>query len=253
MRILDEVSSLGTLTPEEVKALIENYRNNNDKKALEKLVKHNLKFVSRLATKYAPKDRTLREDLLQAGSIGILKAAKMFNPDLGFTFLSFALWYIKREIFLELKSANLIHVPVNVMSEYYKLERELQNTDDFDLEISNANKKVKAAYFATRMSSLNIPRANPDSGSLLDILIDPSDENGDRDTFKKIIKQELHEELKRVLSERELFILKCRFEKDMPMREIGQRIGVTRQRVDQILNATFKKLKNNKLINELYT
>jgi RNA polymerase primary sigma factor len=184
---------------------------NGDEKARNELVTANLRFVVSVAKMYArnPEDFS---DVVAAGNMGLIEAAEKFDPTRGFKFISFAVWYIRKEMINHLNdNSRTVRVPINqvaILREMMKIGNEIsmregrEATFDESLEelVSNNDKyastKRESILLSTqadqRLSSLSNPlTSDSDSGSLIDILdsgVDHSDEGLKDGDFKKIIR-----------------------------------------------------------------
>ena len=184
---------------------------NGDEKARNELVTANLRFVVSVAKMYAgnPEDFS---DVVAAGNMGLIEAAEKFDPTRGFKFISFAVWYIRKEMINHLNdNSRTVRVPINqvaILREMMKIGNEIsmregrEATFDESLEelVSNNDKyastKKESVLLSTqadqRLSSLSNPlTSDSDSGSLIDILdsgVDHSDEGLKDGDFKKIIR-----------------------------------------------------------------
>ena len=154
------------LTPEQEVELAKKIQD-GDEKAINDLVKANLKFVVSIAHEYKGKGVNL-SDLVSEGNYGLIKAAKRFDHTRGFRFISYAVWWIKQSILQCLNEhARTIRLPVNVLNKAYQLQKDLmENTIDGkptpteDLDYLNNLPKV---------SSLNF-NINEDGDELLDLI-----------------------------------------------------------------------------------
>lgn len=120
----DEVSKIPVLTPEEEFCLALKAKE-GDKKAIDKLINHNLRFVISVSKMYAS-DAENQADLISAGCLGIVQAAKRFDPHKGFKFISFAVWYIRMEMtnFLSVNKKT-----VKVPSSHTEIHRRLNEVE----------------------------------------------------------------------------------------------------------------------------
>lgn len=183
---------------------------NGDEKARNELVTANLRFVVSVAKMYAgnPEDFS---DVVAAGNMGLIEASEKFDPTRGFKFISFAVWYIRKEMINHLNdNSRTVRVPINqvaILREMMKIGNEIsmregrEATFDESLEelVSNNDKyastKRESILLSTqadqRLSSLSNPlTSDSDSGSLIDILdsgVDHSDDGLKDVDVKKII------------------------------------------------------------------
>lgn len=232
-----------------------------DKEALQELVRQNLRFVIRVAKEYWTNNKRLPlGDLIQAGNMGLITAARRFDGAKGFKFISYAVWWIRQAILQALaEEIRTVRVPINKigeLSKLNKLEKKLsrqlgrQPTDEEIL----AEEKFPGGLdrldtlreISRQEESLDIPRYDNSSATLLDyvadeaILADKVIETTDR---REIILTAIS----KCLNEKEGRVMKRYFgldgEKPQTLEQIGQDVGVTRERVRQIRNEAIDKLR----------
>ena len=126
IKYINEIKSISILTKEEEFEICQKIKS-GDKEAVSKLVKHNLRFVIHTAKKYQNLGLTF-EDLISFGNLGLYRAVEKFDPDRGFKFITFAVWYIKSEITTAL----------NELSTQVRIPNS-QNSDDFDFKPEDNN------------------------------------------------------------------------------------------------------------------
>lgn len=121
-RYFNDVDRLDMLTPEqEWKVAIR--AQEGDERAIQELVKANLRFVISVAKQYAPTADRL-EELISQGNIGLVDAAKTFDPTRGFKFISYAVWHIRKEIMQYLNQNNRqIRLPQNINTDMAKVRK----------------------------------------------------------------------------------------------------------------------------------
>jgi len=252
---LKEISKIPVLSQEEEKEL--GYRiRKGDKEALKKLVKHNLRFVVSVAKKYKNLGIPLL-DLINEGNLGLIKAAKKFDPDRDIKFISYAAWWIKQSIMkyiteqgtpikIPLKAKNRIQKLENLKEDYKRtfneepLEEELMEMADI------SEKELKNAEFARfRFDSLD-QYVNDDKDVSLGDLISLEEESVE----DKHIHDSLIEEVNNfidTLPEREKDIIKLRYGlydgRPRTLREIGEKYGISKERVRQLENSIMNKLR----------
>lgn len=126
VRYLNEISNYKPLTIEEEVKLFERIKNQNDKSAIDKIMKHNLLFVVSVARHYGATlvSTTLTlEDLINEGNIGLYDAIKDFDTSKGYKFISYAVWHIRRRILKSLQdNVKTIRIPSGVRSEITKIK-----------------------------------------------------------------------------------------------------------------------------------
>ncbi len=258
---LKQISDFPLITPEEEKILAKKIKE-GDKEALDKLVKANLRFVINVAKNYIGYGIPFQE-LISAGNIGLIEAAKRFDPDRGVRFISYAIWWIKQSIFQTIQQQkDLIRIPHRTSNIAFKIDKvyldlkeklgreptykEIKsNLEDENLEISE--KDIENFLLMKRHSvSLDVP-VDADEGTFF---VDFISKHGTKDVEDNILKEELHKEVEELLShltKRERFIIEKRFglygQEPLTLREVGDLLGISRERVRQIEIKALKKIR----------
>jgi len=249
------------LTPlEEVK--IAKRISRGDSKAINDLVKANLKFVVSIAKDYQGKGLSLA-DLISEGNYGLIKAANRFDYKRGFRFISYAVWWIRQSIIQSLNdNARTVRLPANVIHKISYLKKEIakfefQNErEPVYGEILNKDNQVMDLLTFPKCASLN-DTINEEGDELMELIPDKVDE--DHLISEDIIKDELNKTLE-ILDERERVIIECYFgvnidSEPMTLEAIGERYNLTKERIRQIKEKAIRKLRHNasdlySLINE---
>jgi RNA polymerase primary sigma factor len=250
----DVRNSSELLTPEE-EVLIANRIKEGDTKAIDELVKANLKFVISIAKEYQNQGLGLN-DLINEGNYGLIKAAVRFDATRGFRFISYAVWWIKQSIIQSLNdNARMIRLPANVISKLSKIKKELEKFE-FNNEreayigevLNDDNDEDDLVVMSTpTVNSLN-SKINEDGSELYEMIEDPSNEESDY-----FIDTKVKEELDRILSvlnERERNIIQCYFgvnteTESMTLEDIGDKYGLTKERIRQIKEKTIRKIRHH--------
>ncbi len=252
---LKEISKIPVLSPEEEKELGRRIKK-GDKEALKKLVKHNLRFVVSIAKKYKNFGVPFL-DLINEGNLGLIKAAKKFDPDKDIKFISYASWWVKQSIIKFLtEQSTPIKIPIKAKNRNRKIDEIIskfkkqlnQNPDKEEImeESGLSEKELKNAELANlSFSSLDQFIDDDKDATLLDLI-----SSDDLSVEDKQIQESLIEEINRYLStlpEREQDIIKLRYGlydgKPRTLREIGEKYNISKERVRQLENSIMNKLR----------
>ena len=262
-KYLQEIGHEELISVDEEVELAQKIRN-GDKKALEKLTKANLRFVVSVAKQYQ-NQKLILPDLINEGNLGLIKAAKKFDETRGFKFISYAVWWIRQSILQALaEQSRLVRLPLNQVGSVNKVSRafnkfEQENErrpsiEEIAAEIDLPQDKIaEAIKVGNRQISVDAPFSDSDDNSLLDILPNTSIPNADKGLDIESLKEEVNRALS-TLNERERDILKDFFGlngTELTLEEIGQKYGLTRERVRQIKEKAIRRLRNstqNKLL-----
>lgn len=230
-----------------------------DQKALDKLVRANLRFVVSVAKQYQNQGLSL-PDLINEGNLGLIRAAQRFDETRGFKFISYAVWWVRQSILQALaEQSRIVRLPLNRVGSLNKINKERSKFEQEFERIPSAEElaerlDIPADQVADTMKvsgrhiSVDAPFADGDENSLLDVLI-----NDDTPTPDRVLNQEsLSKEVDRALQqldERERNIVKMYFGiggQEMTLEEIGAKYDLTRERVRQIKEKAIRRLKSQK-------
>lgn len=227
--------------------------------SLNKLVTHNLKFVVTVAKQYQGQGLTL-EDLINEGNIGLMKAAERFDPDKGFKFISYAVWWIRQSIIAAIYSkGRSIRATVSYISTINKINKETSkfieqhNREPSFEELSeilniDEDKIIELKSRYSTITSLDTPVSNDTETSTLVDLIENEDIISPDDSISKSLNQERLKTILNSLPDREKTIIIEHFGLfgiyPKPFDEIGKKLGITGERVRQIKNNALKILKD---------
>ncbi len=233
-----------------------------DRKSAERLVTANLRFVISYVKKYQGRGLNLAE-LVCIGNEGLLKAVKKFDPDKGVKFISYAVWWIRQTVLQALaEQTRSVRIPLNQNSNLVKLSRtetaltqQLGRTPT-DREIADRmGEPVQTIRALRRVASaelsLDAPldRTDRDSASFGERFSGMETEDIQDEVEFQARRQFLQDMFRKYLTERERKILVLYYGLDdgeeMTLEEIGSLLGVTRERIRQIRNRAFEKLRQS--------
>ena len=261
---LQEIGQIPLLVPEEEVKLARQIKEGNQE-ALHKLTRANLRFVVSVAKKYQGQGLTLA-DLINEGNYGLIKAAQRFDETRGFKFISYAVWWIRQAILQALaEQSRVVRLPLNRIGTISKIRKtsarlaqahERQpNIEELAKELDVDVEKVREAMQHTgRHLSMDAPFNEDDDNSLLDVLPDDEDTAPDETLMDESLKIDIERALS-MLHPREAEITRLYFgigrEHPLTLEEIGQRFGLTRERVRQIKEKALRKLRQKHRREEL--
>ena len=246
------------ITPEEEVELAQRIRN-GDEAAKNKLVKANLRFVVSVAKQYQSKGMAL-SDLINEGNIGLIKAAERFDETKGFKFISFAVWWVRQTIQQAItEQSRIVRVPLNQVGLQNKIKRAISVFEQDHgrrpsvEELANKmdvpeNKIAEVLEIPDQIRSLDAPFGDDGEGSLSDVLENTDSPRADSSVMKDSLQREIDRALSS-LTDKERDILKMSFglggSSEMSLDEIGERFGLTRERVRQIKEKAIIRLRSN--------
>ena len=257
-RYLQEIGKVDLLTADEEVVLAKLIRA-GDKVALEKLTKANPRFVVSVAKQYQNQGLSL-PDLINEGNLGLIKAAQRYDETRGFKFISYAVWWIRQSILQALaEQSRIVRLPLNRVGSLNKISRTFSQleqkyereptTEELAevLEVS-ANEVRDTMKVSGRHISVDAPFVQGEENSLLDVLVNGSEEKPDDELMNDSLRKEIQCALA-TLTEREADVILLYFglngTHSMTLEEIGARFNLTRERVRQIKEKGIKKLKQS--------
>ena len=235
-----------------------------DTQARDELVQANLRLVISIAVKYQGHNVPL-EDLIQEGNIGLIKAAGKFDYRKGFKFSTYAIWWIKQAIMRTLDNfSRSIRLPSYIVAKMNKFDsiyatlcQELQREPKRE-EIAEALditvKQVEEILtFNADTISMDLPLSDERAASTLGDLVEDPTTGGEGGPIAELINEDLIAQFLKKLPEREQRVLKMRFGLEdgerKTLREIGDALDVTRERIRQLEIYAIKQLRT--LYNEM--
>ena len=254
---LYEVSQTPLLSAQQEIAIARRVRA-GDEEAMQELVKRNLRFVISVAKKYQNRGMALT-DLIGEGNVGLLTAARKFDPDQGVKFISYAVWWIRQAILASLaRHGRTVRVPLNRTADLSRIIRTAETLrqelrrEPTPEEIAGATGLTldvvqSLAALNTADVRLDAPLDPEGERSLIDRFV--ADEQGDAEA--QAMDRFLSEEIDRALltlPPRDAKVLRLYFGLDggreHTLEEIGGMLGVTRERVRQLRDRALKRLKD---------
>ena len=256
-KYLQEIGREDLITVEEEVELAQRIRK-GDQAALEKLTKANLRFVVSVAKQYQNQGLSL-PDLINEGNLGLIRAAEKFDETRGFKFISYAVWWIRQSILQALaEQSRIVRLPLNQVGSLNKInkalarfEQEHERTpspDELALELDLPREKiVDTMRVSGRHVSVDAPFAEGEDNNLLDVLVNGDSPNADRALINESLATEVDRALS-TLTERERDIVRYFFGigcTEMTLEEIGDKFGLTRERVRQIKEKAVRRLRTS--------
>ena len=255
-KYLQEIGREALLPVEEEVELSQRIRK-GDRRALDKLVRANLRFVVSVAKQYQNQGLSL-PDLINEGNVGLIKAAEKFDETRGFKFISYAVGWIRQTILQALaEQSRIVRLPLNQVSAVNKItkamtkfEQEFErkpSADELAELVNELPEKITDSLRASgRHVSVDAPFVEGEENSLLDVMTNPDSPMADKGLVSESLSTEIDRALG-VLNEREKQIIERSFginnQPEMTLEEIGETFGLTRERVRQIREKAIRKLR----------
>lgn len=255
-RYLQEIGHEKLISAEEEVALAQRIKQ-GDTQAQEQLIKANLRFVVSVAKQYQNQGLSL-SDLINEGNLGLIKAAIKYDETRGFKFISYAVWWIRQSILQALaEQSRIVRLPLNQVGSATKVRRILNMFEQEHQRKPNLNeiadkidlpedKIIEALQVNGHHLSMDAPLAEDEDNSLIDVLPNNNVPNTDNELLQESLRKEVSEALQ-CLTERERTVIEAFFgigQTEMTLEEIGDKYGLTRERVRQIKEKAILKLRH---------
>ncbi len=254
---LREIGKTKNLTLKEEAELAVKIRG-GDRRALNRLISANLKFVVSVCRNYQNQGLPL-SDLINEGNLGLIRAAKRFDETKQFKFISYAVWWIRQAILQSLaEQSRIINIPLNRVGTIHrvgktavKMEQELcraPSSGEISERLSLKEKDLnECLQLSSSTLSLEAPLQSEEEGQLSDVLRDENTESPDEGVNRMGLRKEV-ELVLATLDPREAEVVKLYFGVGVntcyTLEEIGHRFNLTRERVRQIKEKALKRLRH---------
>ncbi|MDR0539837.1 MAG: RNA polymerase sigma factor RpoD/SigA [Spirochaetaceae bacterium] len=254
---LRDISKIPLLTREEEDSVARQAAA-GDRKAFNRLVNANLRFVVNVAKRYQGQGLPL-SDLISEGNVGLLCAVEKYDVDKGYHFISYAVWWIRQAILKAIcEKSRMIRLPMNRAGELVRIEKirkEIQYYDNTETEIKeianalNMDQSMVADLITVsrEMVSLDTPLHDMNGGSLGEYIEDETCVAPDDYAVRTTMIEDIESVLS-TLSQKEADIIRYRYgignSVKMTLTEIGYRFNLTKERIRQIEKKALKRLKH---------
>ena len=229
------------------------------RRAKDKLITSNLRFVVSVAKQYQHQGLSLT-DLINEGNIGLIKAAEKFDETRGFKFISYAVWWIRQSILQAIaEQSRIVRLPLNQVGVLSKINQEINkfeqqyerrpSTEEIAASVNLEVSKITHSMMADgNHVSIDAPFQEGEDHTMADVMTSGEEGKTDKKVDHESMTLELNAVLERVLKEREAIIIKECFGigcNELCLEEIGDQLGLTRERVRQIREKSIVKLRES--------
>jgi RNA polymerase primary sigma factor len=246
-KYFSDISKVDMVTAEEEAALAQRIRR-GDQSAVERLTKANLRFVVSVAKQYQYQGLSL-SDLINEGNMGLIRAAKKFDETKGFRFISYAVWWIRQSIMQALADqSRIVRIPLNKVGLSSKVTKAAQQLEQnfereptaeeiseyLDMDLEEVSSTMN---FNSRHLSIDSPIGEEGDGTMIDILENENVDAVDGESQKESMMYEIELALNSLPIKQQM-VLKSLYgigmDRPLGMEDIGEEMGLTRERVRQI-------------------
>ena len=257
---LDELGRYPLLDPDEEKRVARRARN-GDARAFRKLIRSNLRFVVSVAKRYQNRGLSF-EDLVQEGNVGLVTAARKFDPERGVKFISYAVWWIRQAILSALaRQSRSVRLPLNratemgqVLRAREELRQELRRDPTAEEIAEEVGLDARTVRMLMRINVAEVRLDAPvgdeeDGGDLLERFL-----ADDVDLHEDLEEDLLHEHVRRALQglrPRDARVVRLYYglqgEEEHTLEEIGELMGVTRERIRQLRDRGLREIREGEM------
>jgi len=256
-KYLTDIGREDLITAEEEVKLAQRIKD-GDERALNKLVKANLRFVVSVSKQYQNQGLSL-PDLINEGNVGLIKAARRFDETRGFKFISYAVWWIRQSILQALaEQSRIVRLPLNQVGSINKIKKTISlleqqlnrppSEEEIAKHLETSEFKINAAMrISNRSVSIDAPISNDDDTSMVDFIVSADTPKSDESLIRESLTQEIQRSLS-TLSEKEREVVNLYYgigmNHGLTLDEIGDKFDLTRERVRQIKEKAIRRLKH---------
>ena len=253
---LRDVSRHELITPEREKELGA-LAQQGDQDAIQELARANLRFVISVAKKYQNRGVSLT-DLIQEGNVGLVTAARKFDPDQGVKFISYAVWWIRQAILASLANhGRAVRVPLNRASDLARIFREKERLKQEKGREPSTDELAEATHLTPELVEslqtlnsaeirLDAPIGDSEDSQLVERFITEEAAEPEVEVESRLLTETITDALE-TLEPRDAKVLRLYFglegEREHTLEEIGNMLGVTRERIRQLRDRALRRLR----------
>lgn len=261
---LRDVSRHELITPEREKELGARAQK-GDQEAIQELARANLRFVISVAKKYQNRGVSLT-DLIQEGNVGLVTAARKFDPEQGVKFISYAVWWIRQAILASLANhGRAVRVPLNRASDLARIFREKERLKQEKGREPSTEELAEATHLTPELVEslqtlnaaeirLDAPIGDSEDSQLVERFITEEAAEPEVEVESRLLTETITAALS-TLEARDAKVLRLYFglegEREHTLEEIGNMLGVTRERIRQLRDRALRRLREGEKGNAL--
>ncbi len=261
---LRDVSRHELITPEREKELGARAQK-GDQEAIQELARANLRFVISVAKKYQNRGVSLT-DLIQEGNVGLVTAARKFDPEQGVKFISYAVWWIRQAILASLANhGRAVRVPLNRASDLARIFREKERLKQEKGREPTTDELAEATMLTPELVEslqtlnaaeirLDAPIGDSEDSQLVERFITEEAAEPEVEVESRLLTETITDALS-TLEARDAKVLRLYFglegEREHTLEEIGNMLGVTRERIRQLRDRALRRLREGEKGNAL--